>query len=157
MEVMIEHLGDVQFEVRARGHRLYCDQPLNAGGFDEGMTPPEFLLAALGTCAGYYAAEYLRANRLPAQGLRVRTVADKVKGPARLDHFEIEIDYPAELSEAHRQGVLASVNKCLIHNTLTHPPEITVELARSSDAPRRGLSTGEASVKPSDAAPVPSH
>ena len=128
MEVTVEHLGDVQFEVRARGHRLFCDQPAQAGGFDEGMTPPEFLLAALGTCAGYYAAEYLRANRLPTQGLRVRTTADKVKGPARMDHFAVEIDYPAGLSERDRAGVLASVHKCLIHNTLTHPPEIRLAL-----------------------------
>ena len=60
MEVTIEHLGAVQFEIRARHHVVACDQPLENGGFDEGMTPPEFMLASLGSCAGFYAAAYLK-------------------------------------------------------------------------------------------------
>ena len=132
MGITVDHLGDVQFEVKARQHRVICDQPVEAGGFDEGITPPEFLLAALGTCAGYYAVQYLKAQKLRLEGLRVRVTAEKVKAPARLDQFVIEIEYPAELAERHRQGVLDSVHKCLIHNTLTHPPEIGVKLLAPS-------------------------
>lgn len=35
MEVTIDYLGDVQFEVRARNHTILCDQPEANGGFDE--------------------------------------------------------------------------------------------------------------------------
>ena len=35
MEIHVEHLGNVQFEIETRGHRILCDQPLNAGGDDE--------------------------------------------------------------------------------------------------------------------------
>ena len=42
MEVRIEHLGEVQFEIKARRHTLVSDQPLENGGLDEGMTPPNF-------------------------------------------------------------------------------------------------------------------
>jgi len=128
MEITVDHLGDVQFEVKARQHTLICDQPAEAGGFDEGITPPEFLLAALGTCAGYYAVQYLKAQKILTTGLRIRTSAGKEKAPARMDHFMIEIEYPAGLGDRDRQGVLDSVKKCLIHNTLTHPPEIGVKL-----------------------------
>ena len=38
LEVRVEHLGDSQFEIRARGHKLISDQPIEAGGYDEGMT-----------------------------------------------------------------------------------------------------------------------
>src|SRR5579871_1665445 len=58
LEVLVNHLGDVQFEVKARNHVLYCDQPAENGGYDEGMTPPELFLASLGTCAGFYAVQY---------------------------------------------------------------------------------------------------
>jgi putative redox protein len=54
MKVTVEHSGSVQFEISARGHRIVNDQPVAAGGFDEGMTPPELLLASLGACAGYF-------------------------------------------------------------------------------------------------------
>jgi len=128
MEVQIEHLGAVQFEVRARQHTISCDQPPESGGYDEGMTPPELLLASLGTCAGFYAAQYLRKHKLATEGTRVRVTADKVKDPARLDHFRVEVETPLELSDQHRAGVETAVHHCLIHNTLLHAPEIAIEI-----------------------------
>jgi hypothetical protein len=62
-------LGEIRFEAIARGHRVICDQPQTNGGSDSGITPPEFLLVSLGTCAGYYAAQYLKARSLPTDGL----------------------------------------------------------------------------------------
>ena len=82
MEVTVEHLGSVQFEIKARQHTIACDQPPESGGFDEGMTPPELLLASLGSCAGFYAAQYLRKFKLSTEGTRVRVTADKVKDPS---------------------------------------------------------------------------
>ena len=128
IEVLVDHLGEVQFEVKARGHRVFCDQPLENGGFDEGMTPPELLLASLGACAGYYAVQYLKARRLPMRGLRIRTTADKAEGPPRVDNMHIEVEYPETLDERHRAGVLAAVHKCMIHNTLLNPPRISVDV-----------------------------
>ena len=49
MEVTLEHLGSVQFEIHAGNHSVISDQSVNDGGFDEGMTPPELLLASLGS------------------------------------------------------------------------------------------------------------
>ena len=123
MEVTVQHIGDVQFEAVARGHRVVCDQPAGDGGWDEGMTPPEFLLVALGTCAGYYAVQYLKARALSQEGLKVTVHADKVKQPARLGQFLIEVLVPG-LDPVHEAGVLRAVKACLIHNTLLNSPTI---------------------------------
>ena len=129
MEVSIDHLGAVQFEIKARQHTIACDQPAENGGFDEGMTPPELLLASLGSCAAFYAAQYLRKYHLANEGTHVRITADKVKDPAaRIDNFRIEIETPVELSDQHRAGVERAVHHCLIHNTLLHPPKIAIEI-----------------------------
>jgi putative redox protein len=128
MEVTVSHLGSVQFEIKARQHTIACDQPAENGGFDEGMTPPELLLASLGACAGFYAAAYLKKHGLAEEGTSVRVTADKVKAPARLDNFRITIDVPWELEEKHRGGVEEAVHHCLIHNTLLSPPRIDLEI-----------------------------
>ena len=128
MEVTVEHLGAVQFEIKARQHSIPCDQPQENGGYDEGMTPPELLLASLGSCAGFYAAQYLRKYKLADQGTRVRITADKVKDPARVDNFRIEVEVPGEFSEAQRSGIEEAVHHCLIHNTLLHPPQISIDI-----------------------------
>ncbi len=136
MEVTVEHLGAVQFEIKARQHSISCDQPPENGGYDEGMTPPELLLASLGSCAAFYAAQYLRKNKLATEGTRVRVAADKVKDPARIDNFRIEIETPVGLNEQHRAGVEAAVHHCLIHNTLLHPPRIAVEIKEQVPLPQ---------------------
>jgi len=129
MSVMtVRYLGAVQFEAETRGHKVFCDQPLDHAGFDEGMTPVEFLLAALGTCAGYYAAEYLNKNQLPSEGLEVKVDADKVKNPGRLENFRIAVHVPAKLEAKHQDGVKHAVEKCLVHNTLLNTPKITTTL-----------------------------
>jgi putative redox protein len=40
----------MQFEIKTRTHSIVSDQPAENAGFDEGMTPPELLLASLGAC-----------------------------------------------------------------------------------------------------------
>ena len=129
VEVTVEHLGSVQFEIRTRNHRIISDQPVDDGGFDEGMTPPELLLASLGSCAGFYAAQYLRKNMLATEGTRVRVTCEKVKDPvARMTNFVIEVDAPVELSAEQRKGVEEAVEHCLVHNTLLHPPKIELKV-----------------------------
>jgi putative redox protein len=127
VEVTASHLGAAQFEINARKHKIYCDQPVESGGFDEGMTPPELMLASLGACAAYYAVDYLKRATLP-EAVRVRTTAEKVPGPPRLDDIHIELDCSATLEDRHQKGILDAVRRCLIHNTLLHTPKIRVEL-----------------------------
>ena len=128
MEVRIEHLGSLQFEIKARQHAIVSDQPPENGGHDEGMTPPELFLASLGSCAGFYAAQYLRKHRLATEGTRVRVTADKLKDPARIDNIRIAVESPAALTEQQLAGVEDAVHHCLIHNTLLHPPSMAIEV-----------------------------
>jgi uncharacterized OsmC-like protein len=123
MEVKVRYQGNVRFEAVARGHSVVSDQPAANGGEDAGMTPPELLLSALGTCAGYYAVEYLKARSLSARGLEINVAADKALQPARLAAFRIEVSLPG-LDPAHEAGIVRAVNACLIHHTLLHTPAI---------------------------------
>jgi len=128
MELTVNYLGGVQFEAEAGGHKIYSDQPAENHGFDEGMTPPELLLASIGTCAGYYAAEYLNRMKLPASGLRIRVTAEKAKNPARLSKFVVVAETPGVDDPEHVEGVKKAVAKCLVKNTLAVPPEIVIEV-----------------------------
>jgi putative redox protein len=127
MEVTAEYTHGVQFEIAARGHKLVCDQPIGNGGEDSGMTPPEFLLASLASCAGFYAVQYLRTRNLPPDGVRIRVTAEKAAQPARLAQFGIDVEVP-EIEERHRAGVLRAVKSCLVHNTLLHAPSVNIDV-----------------------------
>jgi uncharacterized OsmC-like protein len=136
MEVTVHHLGAVQFEIRARQHTVLSDQPAENQGFDEGMTPPELFLASLGSCAAYYAAEYLRQKGLATEGTKVKVTAEKVPNPARLDNIHIEVELPAYCEERDRAGVDRAVHRCLIHNTLLQPPKVEIAIHVPAPAER---------------------
>ena len=127
IEVSVDYLGGVTFDVQARGHHVLCDQPLDNGGSDQGMTPPELLLSSLATCGAFYAAQYLNARGLPAAELKVRVAAEKAVQPARLGSFVIEVTAPG-LDERHQAGMLRAVKSCLIHNTLLALPNIEIAI-----------------------------
>jgi putative redox protein len=129
-QLSVRYLDGVKFEASCRTHKVIADQPRSAGGGDAGMTPPELLLASLGTCAAYYAAYYLRAHGLSTEGLEVKVNAGKVQGPPRLDNFTIHVSAPA-VEESRHDALLRTVEKCFIHATLSSTPSIrtTVETA----------------------------
>jgi len=45
-----------------------------------------------------------------------------------MTNFVIEVDAPVELTKKHRQGLEEAVEHCLVHNTLLHPPKITLKV-----------------------------
>ena len=128
MEVKVKQLKNVKFAIHARNHTVVCDQPIENAGSDEGMTPPELMLASLGSCAAFYAVQYLKTRNLAASEVEVTVNAEKLKAPARLGHFQIEVHCPVDLTEEQQAGLVRSVHCCLIHNTLMSVPEIAIEL-----------------------------
>lgn len=135
MEVKISHLDRVKFAIQTRSHTILCDQPAENNGEDSGMTPPELMLASLGSCAAYYAVEYLKTRKLAETGVEVSITAEKLKQPARLGNFNIKVECPVPLTDEQKQGLMRSVHHCLIHNTLLAPPEINIELSVNEVVP----------------------
>ncbi len=128
MQVHVQQLENAKFAIHARHHTVICDQPADNGGTDQGMTPPELMLASLGSCAAFYAVQYLKTRNLSTNGVEVTVNAEKLKSPARLGNFQIEVDCPVPLTEEQQVAMVRSVHSCLIHNTLMSVPEIAIEL-----------------------------
>jgi putative redox protein len=132
VEVRVSQLNGVKFAIQARSHTIFCDQPTENHGTDNGMTPPELLLASLGSCAAFYAAEYLRTRNLAQTGVEVAVSADKLSQPARLGNFRISVRSPLHLTAEQTEAMLRSVQHCLVHNTLQSSPEIKIEIANAA-------------------------
>jgi len=133
-EVKITHLDKVKFAIHSRSHSIVCDQPAENGGEDSGMTPPELLLASLGSCAAFYAMQYLMTRNLAETGVEVTVTAEKLKQPARVGNFRVHVVCPVALTEEQTEGLMRSVHHCLVHNTLLTPPEIKIDLAIAEPA-----------------------
>jgi putative redox protein len=118
-------------QVDARDHRLLADEPRDLNGNDEGPSPYEYLLGALGACTSMTIAMYAQRKGYPPVDVRVRLThrkadASEVSGdPAatgKLDVIEREIGLHGPLDDEQRQKLLEIANKCPVHRTLSSAP-----------------------------------
>jgi len=128
MDVTITYAQGVQFTAQSRQHTLVSDQPLDNHGQDQGMTPPEWFLASLGACIGFYAVKFLETRQLDPTGLSIHVSANKASQPTRLDPIHIQVKVGIPLDPHQEAGLCRAVDACIIHNTLTHPPTLTTEI-----------------------------
>jgi putative redox protein len=126
---------DVRFEagerygVTVRGHRFEVDQPIEAGGEDRAATPTELFLASLATCVAYYAGRYLTRHGHGREGLGVsltyRLASDR---PSRVAEIQMTVVVPDDLPTERWPALRAVVARCTVHNSITIPPTIRIEL-----------------------------
>lgn len=128
MQVKVERLGKTSFTVETRGHLLLADQPKGNGGTDLAMTPPELMLAALGTCVAYYVAQYCDAQKLDSNKVEVEVSGEVIPEPPRIGKILLRIRVPPELAQDRLKALLRVATHCTIHNTLLNAPNISVEV-----------------------------
>jgi LmbE family N-acetylglucosaminyl deacetylase/uncharacterized OsmC-like protein len=124
----VDHRGGDRFEISIRDHVVTVDQPEDAGGEDLGPTPTELFVAGLASCVAFYARRYLRRHHLAEEGLVVEAAYRMASKPARVGSVEIRIQPPQGLPDERREGLLAVAGHCTVHNSITTPPDISIEL-----------------------------
>jgi uncharacterized OsmC-like protein len=116
------------FRAQVRGHTILADQPVENKGEDTAPTPSELLVASLATCMGIYVAGFLGRHGIDTSGLSLEVTWEKATKPDRIKAFRVEIRLPAGIPEKLRAPLLRVASSCFVHNTITHQPEVEVEL-----------------------------
>lgn len=124
-------------ELFANGFPLIADEPFAYGGGNEGPSPYEYLLAALGACTGMTVRMYANTKEWPLEDVVVRLSHQKIhaedcrdcdgKG-GQIDRIEREVELHGELDEAQRQRLLEIAGRCPVHRTLTGEVRIITAL-----------------------------
>jgi len=127
MEMNISYTGGMRFDAQTQTHTIIVDQPKEGGGQDAGPTPPELFVASLGSCIGVYALWFCQKRKIPYEGMKVNVTWSKsTTPPARVDLIEAKIELPQGCPEEHKAALIESVEKCMVHNSIIHAPEITI-------------------------------
>ncbi len=127
VHVDVEHLDGEAYEIGVRGHRVRVDQPADADGKDSAPTPTELFVGSLAACVAFYAGRYLTRHGHSRAGLAVHAEFEMATDrPARVAAIRIAVRVPDGFPADRRAALQAVAAHCTVHNTLTHPPEVTV-------------------------------
>jgi len=118
-------------------HSLVADEPLAAGGTDQGPTPFDLLVAALGACTSMTLRMYADRKQWPLEAATVRLKHAKIHAAdcetcetreGMLDRIEREIELEGPLDSDQKQRLLQIADRCPVHKTLTSAVEIKTRL-----------------------------
>ena len=125
-KISVRYSGGMSFEASARNHKVTIDLPLGLNGKDAGPTPAELFVISLASCTGIELAFYCEKFKWDSTGLEIEVNYEKL--PDRIGKISLEISLPSAKSEKERKEAMEWAEKCLIHNTIQHKPEIKITL-----------------------------
>jgi putative redox protein len=120
--------GGARFTLRVREHLVQTDQPERAGGSDTAPTPLELLGASLAGCVALYVHKYCESQSLDASELAVEVKPFWRENPGRVGRYDVVVHLPQSIPAEYHAAIEAVAQSCPVHHTLTHAPEITVQL-----------------------------
>jgi len=118
------------FTVSVRDHAVSTDQPAHAGGMDTAPTPLELLSASLAGCIALYVRKHCIAKQLDSADLAVEV--KPLWREDRIARFDVVLHLPDTIPASEYDAIARIARTCPVHNTLTHSPEITVQLEQLS-------------------------
>jgi uncharacterized OsmC-like protein len=124
-------------QITAGQHQLIADEPKAAGGTDEGPSPYELLLAALGACTAMTLKMYVERKKLPVTDVEVLLTFDRIHiddcescvKEERLNDQEVQhisrlIYVTGEVTEEQKERLLYIAGRCPVHVTLHSNPHV---------------------------------
>jgi uncharacterized OsmC-like protein len=135
--VTVRSAGSLRNEIRAGRHQLIADEPVEAGGTDQGPTPYDFLAAALGGCTSMTLQIVARRDAIPLEGVEVAVSVDRVHAKDCADcqstsgyihRFTVRIKLLGTLTPEQRTRLADVARRCPVYKTLTSEIKIDEEL-----------------------------
>lgn len=122
--VEITNTKDYLFNIKSKDYEFNVDTK------GAGVTPPDALLASVGSCLGVYMRKYAEGANIELGPFTIKAEAEFSKDPVCFRKINIKIDLKGfKMNERRIKAMLAFVKNCPVHNTLKSNPEVEIEIA----------------------------
>lgn len=125
-------------ECKIGKHTVIIDQPVAAGGTDEGPTPLDYQLVALGGCIAAIGRIIAIQRKLAIRGIRISVegtvntdglLGKPTQDRAGMSAIKAKVEIDADLSRAEKTALLHDIDKrCPISDNLSNITPVEIEL-----------------------------
>ncbi|TDQ36155.1 OsmC family protein [Thiopseudomonas denitrificans] len=134
------HMGaGMTIEIMCGEHKVFMDQPKNAGGADLGPAPPELILAAYAGCVGSIGRIMAHQEKINLRGMRFEVEADydpdrllgrETSARTGFQQIRLNVEIDADLDDAAKQDFLQRIEaRCPILDNLANETPVVSRLA----------------------------
>ena len=120
--------GGTVATIRARQFTWKADEPLSAGGTDEGPTPYEILLGSLAACTTITLRLYAEHKGIALEGVDVELDFDRVhaedcvdcdeRADGLIERIESRVVFHGTFDEPQKKRLAQVAQRCPVHKTL---------------------------------------
>lgn len=106
-----------------------CEFVIDTNG--SGVTPPDALLASLGSCVGVYIRKYADGAKINVGNFKVTVESDLGKeAPFRFKTIKVNVELGTlALDDRRKKALLDFIKNCPVHNTLKSAPAVDIVIA----------------------------
>jgi putative redox protein len=112
-------------DLEVEGHRLVSDEPVEAGGADEGPSPTRLLAASLAACTAITVEMYAARKEWEIGAMEV-DVDVEYDGPVP-SSFTVTLHLAGGLTEEQLERLRVIAGKCPVHKALSSQTPVSIE------------------------------
>ena len=114
-----------EFKIRSKNYEFKIDSEGN-----NGITPPDTLLAALGSCIGVYIRKYVKNTNLTVNDFEIMLTAElSAEKPIGFKTISAVIDLKGvKLDDMRTNSLISFIKNCPVHNTLKMNPSVEARI-----------------------------
>lgn len=141
MEIKVNFLDKLRLEAKFDDFTVVADQPIRYKGDGSAPGPFDYFLASSALCAAYFVKLYCDTRNISTENIRLsqNNIVDPENRYRQI--FKIQVQLPADISAADRQGILRSIERCTVKKVVQEGPEFVIEEVANLDADAQSLLT----------------
>lgn len=130
MDMIISFPGGKKVNAEYKGFTVKTDQPKNQGGEGSAPEPFSLFLVSLGTCAGYYVANFCQQRNLSTEGLHLLLRTEKNSQTHLVSNIKIDIIIPKDFPDKYQKALIRSAESCTVKKQLQDPPQFHIAVKK---------------------------
>lgn len=133
-EVTVSNNAQYKQQIKTKSHSFVADVPKDEGGTEEGPSPHELMLGALGACTSMTVKMYAERKGWSVKEVVVKLTEEKIPDPENgsrtIPKIVRDVKISGELTDEQVDALKTIADKCPIHKLLSGQTQIETAVAR---------------------------